>query len=134
MNFLITEIEDPSENPYKYCAVCTDVPDALFSGRGETLHAAFGECLCANREVLNFTFEIHRRNGDVELSTASGQSRKVYQSMEFQNVNIGGLFNTMDARWAKISDTEAVCVLSSVIKPGFIREFSKTEFAIVLWH
>lgn len=41
----------------------------------------------------------------------------------FKELSIGDMFNTMSGRWVKISDTEAICVMSSLFDIGSAKVF-----------
>lgn len=51
----------------------------------------------------------------------------------FSQLCIGDMFNTKPARWVKVSETEAICVLSGVFPLGTIREFTDEQSIILLW-
>ena len=53
--------------------------------------------------------------------------------MEFGKICIGDMFNTKVARWVKTSETEAICVMSSIFSIGYIHSFGTKEPIVLLW-
>lgn len=51
----------------------------------------------------------------------------------FQEICVGDLFNTKAARWVKVSDTDAICVMSAVHPLGEIRSFNSDMDIVLLW-
>ncbi|MEI8270413.1 MAG: hypothetical protein WCG45_03505 [bacterium] len=85
MHFKITENEvGRNGEPYKYSALC-DVPNAYFSGSGDSIAEAIGDCISSNREELNITFDVHTKDGQVLRSTVYGKSRSRIHSFKFEN-------------------------------------------------
>lgn len=50
----------------------------------------------------------------------------------FGQLCIGDMFNTKAARWVKTSPDNAICVMSSIITLGEIKQFSHDDDHIVL--
>lgn len=53
--------------------------------------------------------------------------------MRFDQLDWGDLFNTKTARWVKVSDTEAICVMSGVHPIGEVSVIPADFDVIVLW-
>lgn len=51
----------------------------------------------------------------------------------FGELSIGDMFNTISARWVKIDDSRAICVMSSIHKIGDIKDFNQSDEVILLW-
>lgn len=47
-------------------------------------------------------------------------------SLKFEDLGIGAPFSTKEARWVKVSESEAVCLKSNVVQKGFIWNLSDT--------
>ena len=43
--------------------------------------------------------------------------------MTFKDFSFGDMFNTKAARWVKISETRAICVMSSLVEIGSVEVF-----------
>lgn len=41
----------------------------------------------------------------------------------FGDLCLGDMFNTLSARWVKISETEAICVMSAIVTIGYVTKF-----------
>ncbi len=52
---------------------------------------------------------------------------------KFSDLLIGDMFNTLPARWVKISPTQAICVMSGAIQLGSIRTIPDETEIILLW-
>ncbi len=53
--------------------------------------------------------------------------------MIFVDLLLGDMFNTKEARWVKISPTEAICVLSTIHRVGHIKGFPGEQTVILLY-
>lgn len=53
--------------------------------------------------------------------------------MTFGELIIGDMFNTKKCRYVKISEHEAIAVLSGIVKIGKIVEFQSTDEIILLY-
>lgn len=52
---------------------------------------------------------------------------------KFEDLCIGDMFNTLAARWVKISETEAICVMSATVRIGNITSFPSDFNVLVLY-
>lgn len=52
---------------------------------------------------------------------------------KFKDICVGDLFNTKAARWVKVSDKKAVCVMSAVFAVGSIRPIGPDADIVLLW-
>lgn len=52
---------------------------------------------------------------------------------KFEDLCIGDMFNTLTARWVKISETEAICVMSATVRIGNITSFPSDFNVLVLY-
>jgi hypothetical protein len=53
--------------------------------------------------------------------------------IKFSNLAIGDMFNTKEARWVKVTETEAIVVMSSILTIGRIHPFSDERSIVVLY-
>lgn len=51
----------------------------------------------------------------------------------FGDLCLGDMFNTLPSRLVKISETEAICVMSTVITIGYVTEFLPDFTVLVLY-
>lgn len=53
--------------------------------------------------------------------------------MKFHELAIGDMFNTLEARYVKVDDEQAVCVMSGVLTVGEFYVINKSRNLVVLW-
>lgn len=51
----------------------------------------------------------------------------------FEDIGIGDLFNTRAGRWVKTSDTQGLCVMSTMLTVGSVHPFLGHQEILLLW-
>ena len=52
--------------------------------------------------------------------------------MKFNDLDTGDMFNTKPARWVKINDYEAICVMSGIHPVGLVRTFKDSSQDLIV--